>query len=187
MTYIRTSNDKYMEKDKQQRKRSGDTLKGDSRLYVKNFKVRVGVRKKNYLISSGYGYFIPSFRKAENLEQVSDYVEKGIRSKEIQPLVKYLDFKVPEIAKAASVSSSTVSRWRPETSIGLSGSSQFFKMDEVIRKGVNLFGGEEQFKVWLTSPNLAMGNASPSKLITSILGVDLVDEALDALSYGNVM
>jgi uncharacterized protein (DUF2384 family) len=60
-------------------------------------------------------------------------------------------------------------------------------MDEVIRKGVNLFGGEEQFKVWLTSPNLAMGNVPPSKLITSILGVDLVDEALDALSCGNVM
>lgn len=151
------------------------------------FKVSVAGKERIYSIHSGYGYFIPSFRKAENLMQVSQYVERGLPSKEIETIVRYLNFKVPEIAKAAAVSPSTVSRWKPETSIGIPGSSQFFKIDEVIRKGVNLFGGEEEFKNWLNSPNLALGNVVPAKLITSLIGVDLVDEALDALHYGNVM
>ncbi len=153
----------------------------------KSFRITVAGRKKTYPIHQGYGYFIPALKKAENLEDVSSYLEKGITSKEIKPVVKYLDFKVPEIAKAATVSVSTVLRWQPETSIGLPGSGQFYKIDEVIRKGVSLFGGEEQFKTWLNSPNLSLGNAVPLKLITSTIGVDLVDEALDALIYGNVM
>lgn len=153
----------------------------------KSFKVSVAGKERTYTIHSGYGYFIPSFRKAENLMQVSQYVEGGLPSKEIETIVRYLNFKVPEIAKAAAVSPSTVSRWEPETSIGLPGSSQFFKIDEVIRKGVNLFGGEEEFKNWLNSPNIALGNVVPAKLITSFIGVELVDEALDALHYGNVM
>ena len=154
---------------------------------IRSFKVTRGGKKKDYLIHTGYGYFIPSLRKADNLVQVSELIENGIPSKEVEPIIKYLDLKVPEIAKAAAVSPSTVSRWKADTSIGISGSNQFFRIDQVIRKGVDLFGGPEEFKGWLQSPNLALGNNIPAKLITSSIGVDMVDEALDALHYGNVM
>ena len=153
----------------------------------KSFRVSLGGRSKRYSVDQGYGYFISSLKKARNLQEISGQLERGIPSKEIKPVVRYLDFKVPEIAKTASVSASTVLRWQPETPIGSSGSGQFFKIDEVIRKGVSLFGGEAQFKTWLKSPNLSLGNALPIELITSLVGVDLVDEALDALIYGNVM
>src|SRR5690606_20563447 len=111
----------------------------------------------------------------------------GIPSKEVQPIIEYLEFKIPEVAKAAAVSSSTVSRWDANTSIGVPGSNQFFKIDEIIKKGVDLFGGLDELKNWLTLPNLALGNVTPVSLLPSLIGIDLVDEALDALHYGNVM
>lgn len=154
---------------------------------IRSFKVTRGGKQKNYAIHTGYGYFIPSLKKANNLVQVSELVENGIPSKEVEPIIEYLDLKVPEIARAAAVSPSTVSRWKADTSIGISGSNQFFRIDQVIRKGVDLFGGPEEFKGWLHSPNLALGNNVPAKLLTSSIGVDMVDEALDALHYGNVM
>lgn len=154
---------------------------------IRSFKVTREGKQKDYTILTGYGYFIPSFKKANNLVQVSELVENGIRLKEVEPIIQYLDLKVPEIAKAAAVSPSTVSRWKADSSIGISGSNQFFRIDQVIRKGVDLFGGPEEFKGWLHSPNLALGNNVPAKLITSSIGVDIVDEALDALHYGNVM
>lgn len=154
---------------------------------IRSFKVTRQGKQKDYAIHTGYGYFIPSLRKAESLVEVNELVESGIRSKEVEPIIEYLDLKVPEIAKAAAVSPSTVSRWKAKTSIGISGSNQFFRIDQVIRKGVDLFGGPEEFKSWLHSPNLALGNNVPAKLITSFIGVDMVDEALDALHYGNVM
>ena len=144
-------------------------------------------KQKNYAVQTGFGYFIPSLRRAENLVQVNELVEAGILSKEVEPIIEYLDLKVPDIARAAAVSPSTVSRWKDESSIGVPGSNQFFRIDEVIRKGVDLFGGPEEFKDWLHSANLALGNNTPAKLITSNIGVEMVDEALDALHYGNVM
>lgn len=156
-------------------------------LQPRSFKVTRADKQKEYSIRTGYGYFIPSFQKAANMVEVAELVEKGISSEEIGPITGYLGFKVSEIAKATAVSASTVSRWDPETSIGVPGSNQFFRIDQVIRKGVDLFGSLEELKGWLQSPNLALGNAVPAKLITSMIGVELVDEALDALHYGNVM
>jgi putative toxin-antitoxin system antitoxin component (TIGR02293 family) len=144
-------------------------------------------KEKVYTIRSGYGYYIESIQKAKNLVKVSELIEHGIAKKEIETLIEYLELKVPEIAKAAAVSSSTVSRWDPETSIGVAGSSQFFKIDELIKKGVDLFGGPEEFKGWLNAQNIALGNQVPLKLVTSQIGIELVDEALDALHYGNAM
>jgi putative toxin-antitoxin system antitoxin component (TIGR02293 family) len=158
-----------------------------SGLLSQSFKVSRGGIKKEYTVHTGYGYFIPSLQKAENMLQVAQVVEEGLQSAEIGPILDYLGFKVSDIAKAASVSASTVSRWHPKTSIGIPGSNQFFRIDQVIRKGVDLFGGLEELKGWLQSPNLALGNAVPAQLITTAIGVELVDEALDALHYGNVM
>lgn len=152
-----------------------------------SFRVMREGKEKVYKIHSGYGYYIESIQKAKNLVKVTELVENGISLKEIENIVQYLDLKVPEIAKAAAVSPSTVSRWEPETSIGVPGSSQFFKIDELIKKGVDLFGGTEEFKGWLNTENIALGNQIPLKLITSHIGIDLVDEALDALHYGNAM
>ena len=152
-----------------------------------SFKVSRAGQEKEYAVHTGYGYFIPTFQKAENMLQVAKVVEKGLLSEEIMPISKYLGFKVSDLAKAASVSVSTVSRWKPKTSIGVPGSNQFFRIDQVIRKGVDLFGGLDNLKGWLQSPNLALGNAVPAKLLTSVIGVELVDEALDALHFGNVM
>jgi putative toxin-antitoxin system antitoxin component (TIGR02293 family) len=148
--------------------------------------VREG-KSTSYVVAGGFGYFIPALKKAGNVGQVARFVEMGFRSKEVRPLIDYLEFKVPDIAKAAAVSTSTVSRWRPTTSIGVTGSEQFFKIDEIVRKGVDLFGGEEEFKQWLDNPNRALGNIAPLTLVKTRLGAELVDEALDALDYGDVI
>lgn len=152
-----------------------------------SFKVSRAGQEMEYTVQTGYGYFIPTFKEAENMLQIAKAVEKGLLSEEIIPISEYLGFKVSDLAKAASVSASTVSRWKSKTSIGVPGSNQFFRIDQVVRKGVDLFGGLDDLKGWLQSPNLALGNAVPTDLLTSVIGVELVDEALDALHFGNVM
>src|SRR5690606_42158490 len=99
-----------------------------------------GGQEKEYAISTGYGYFIPSFRKAENMLQVAKVVEEGLESAEIMPILDYLGFKVPDIAKAAAVSARTVSRWHPTSSIVVPCSNQFFQIVQFIRHAYTLFG-----------------------------------------------
>lgn len=205
MTILVVSNDMVMKKRKQLKKAAGlkKTGKANSSqvqepatAYVKQanaeevlvtFKVTRGGRQTSYSIKSGYGYFIPSLRKATSLSKVNELVERGIKSKEVSPIIEYLGLTVPEVAKAAAVSPSTVSRWKDNSSIGVAGSDQFFRIDEVIRKGVDLFGSPEDLRGWLQNPNLALGNTSPAKLMTSRIGVEMVDEALDALHYGIIL
>jgi len=160
---------------------------GEMAVSYQSFKVTHAGRQKRYEVRTGYGYFIPSVRKAENLTQISALVEAGIPSKQIEPVIDYLEMKVPDVAAATSVSPSTVSRWKADTSIGGPGSHQFFRIDEVIRKGVDVFGGLDELRGWLQSSNIALGNQVPAKLLTSQIGVEMVDEALDAMHYGNVM
>ncbi|WP_373522803.1 antitoxin Xre/MbcA/ParS toxin-binding domain-containing protein [Aquiflexum sp.] len=142
---------------------------------------------KFYNIPGGYGYFIPAFTKAGSMTEVGKLLDQNLLSEDISPIVDFLDLKIQEIAKAASVSPSTVSRWDSKSPIGTPGSYQFFKIDEVIKKGVDLFGNTTHLKEWLDGPNMALGNEAPIKLITSMIGLELVDEALDALHFGNVM
>src|SRR5689334_3152258 len=99
-------------------------------------------KKSVVSVKTGYGYMVPSFTKAGSLVEITTLVENenGIPSSEIEFLVDYLELNVPEIAKAADVSTSTVSRWKTNSRIGKSGATQFFKIDEVVKKGVDVFG-----------------------------------------------
>lgn len=152
-----------------------------------SFQISRSGHQKSYHVPSGYGYFVPAFTEAKGMTEISELLDKNLLSEDVSPIIDYLGLKIYDIAKVASVSPSTVSRWDHTSPIGTPGSYQFFKIDEVIKKGVELFGTPAHLKQWLDSPNLALGNKAPIKLITSMIGLELVDEALDALHFGNVM
>jgi putative toxin-antitoxin system antitoxin component (TIGR02293 family) len=151
------------------------------------FQVSRSGKVKSYDIPSGYGYFVPAFTKAKGMDEVGELLDKNLLSEDISPIIDFLGLKIHDIAKAASVSPSTVSRWESKSPIGTPGSYQFFKIDEVIKKGVDLFGNTTHLKQWLDSPNMSLGNEIPTKILTSMIGLEMVDEALDALHFGNVM
>lgn len=148
--------------------------------------IRAG-KEIDYPVSSGYGYFISSLQSARNLAQLSTMIEVGFPLSEVQSVIDFLQLKIHEIATAASVSTSTVTRWKEDSSIGTAGSHQFFKIDEIIKKGVALFGTPALLRTWLVTPNMALGDQTPRKLLLSVIGIALIDEALDALHFGNVM
>jgi putative toxin-antitoxin system antitoxin component (TIGR02293 family) len=151
------------------------------------FTVNRGGVQSHYEINSGFGYFLKSLDNAKNLVEVGEKLDKNLSYAEILPIVDFLGLKASEVAKAASVSPSTVSRWMKDSLIGSPGSFQFFKIDEAIKKGVEIFGSTSNFKLWLNAPNLALGQVMPFSLILSATGLEMVHEALDALHFGNVL
>ena len=152
-----------------------------------SFKVKRAGKENIHTVISGFGHFIPSLKKVRNMAQVDSILSNGLPYREVEPIIEYLHFTIPDIARAASVSTSTVSRWSSQSSIGIPGAIQFFKIDQLIKKGLELFGSPTQLRIWLQAPCLALGNAVPTELLISPLSIELVDEALDALHYGNVM
>lgn len=105
---------------------------------------------------------------------------------DIEPIIEFFEYKQQDLAQFLDVNPSTVSRWRSNDSdIGSLRSKNIFEVDRIVSKGVRLFGSEKKFKEWLVTVNYALGDTRPVDLLKDPFGVDMVDGALEALSWGN--
>lgn len=141
----------------------------------------------NFQTHGLYGYFITRAGKASNLLQLMELIEEGIKLKEIKPMMSYLEFELDTMAKLLEVSPRTVQRWEGDTLIGKLAGKHVIDLDRLINRGVEVFGSEESFKDWLNQRNIALGDQRPIKLLAQPYGIELVEDAVDALDYGQVM
>jgi putative toxin-antitoxin system antitoxin component (TIGR02293 family) len=104
---------------------------------------------------------------------------------QIIPIIDFLDYKQKDIAQFLDVNESTISRWKSkDAEIGSLRTKTIIDIDEIIAKGVRIFGSEESFKDWLNTSNYALGDQKPIELLKNPYGVEMVEEAIDALSWG---
>jgi putative toxin-antitoxin system antitoxin component (TIGR02293 family) len=107
---------------------------------------------------------------------------------EINPIIQYLGYSQQEMAMVLEVDPSTLSRWKKEDKpIGKLRSKTMFDMDYLITKGIRVFGSDKNFKGWLNAINYSLGDKRPIELIKDPFGIELVDNAIEALSWGNVI
>jgi putative toxin-antitoxin system antitoxin component (TIGR02293 family) len=105
---------------------------------------------------------------------------------DIEPIIEFFEYKQQDLAQFLDVNPSTVSRWRSNDSeIGSLRSKNIFEVDRIVSKGVRIFGSEKNFKEWLSTVNYALGDVRPVDILKDPYGVDMVDGALEALSWGN--
>lgn len=150
---------------------------GSSGYYILNDGV------KSYLpkVPSRSGYFIP-----DDHTTVSEPQEYYYR--QIDPIIQYLGYSQAEVATLLEVDPSTLSRWRKQDkSIGKLRTKAVSELDQLIAKGVRIFGSATAFREWLNTTNISLKDQKPVDLLKELDGFELVDEALDALSWGSVM
>lgn len=63
-------------------------------------------------------------------------------------------------------------------------SEKIIEMAEVTNVGLDVFGDMPKFKLWLDTPNFALGNMKPMDLIKDSYGKELVISELVRISYG---
>ncbi|WP_416446297.1 antitoxin Xre/MbcA/ParS toxin-binding domain-containing protein [Leeuwenhoekiella sp. A16] len=102
------------------------------------------------------------------------------------PVLDFLNLNQDEKAKILDVNPSTVSRWKSaDGKLGILSSKMVYDIEELIEKGISVFGSEEKFINWLETDNYALGDDKPKELLQDPRGLELVDEALDALAWGS--
>lgn len=100
----------------------------------------------------------------------------------------YLDFTTNDIAEVMEVDPSTLFRWKKEDrKLSKSLTKNLLEMDQIIAKGIRIFGSEELLSHWLHTPNSALGNQKPAQLLKNPYQITLVDQALEAISWGNII
>jgi putative toxin-antitoxin system antitoxin component (TIGR02293 family) len=138
-------------------------------------------------VQAGFGWLIPEVRNAQNILELNELADAGLRYDSVKQLENYLELTAQNLAKIAGISARTVSRWDPQTNIGTLPSKNLIKLDEVVRRGIEVFGSSESFKSWLEQPNVALGDRRPQELLLTPYGTEIIQDALDSLEFGGVM
>jgi len=63
-------------------------------------------------------------------------------------------------------------------------SEKIIEMAEVTQVGLDVFGNIDKLKLWLNSPNYALGNLKPIELLKDSYGKELVISELTRINYG---
>ncbi|MHA8065345.1 type II RES/Xre toxin-antitoxin system antitoxin [Aquirufa sp. ROCK2-A2] len=61
---------------------------------------------------------------------------------------------------------------------------KIIEMAEVTKIGLDVFGHIDKFKLWLNTPNFALGNLKPLELLKDSYGKELVMSELTRINYG---
>lgn len=88
-------------------------------------------------------------------------------------------------AEFLSVSTKTLERYKKNLqSFKPIHSEKIIEMAEVTNVGKEVFGDMEKFKLWLDTPNFALGNMKPMELLKDSYGKEMVISELTHINHG---
>ena len=65
-------------------------------------------------------------------------------------------------------------------------SEQLLKLEELYKKGIELFESADEFNKWLKSESFGLGNIKPINILNSVTGIDLIYEELVRIEFGAI-
>lgn len=139
--------------------------------------IEVGIRPYHFFRSSPSVVNDPT----ESYGVVLDFHETG-------QFFDFLNFTTSDIAEVMEVDPSTLFRWKKEDrKLSKALTKNLLEMDQIIAKGIRIFGSEELMSEWLHTPNAALAHQKPAYLLKNPYQISLVDQALEAISWGNIL
>lgn len=98
----------------------------------------------------------------------------------------YTPFTESEWASFLDISGKSMQRYRQAQSHSFKPlhSEKIIEMAEVTKAGLDVFGHMEKLKLWLNTPNFALGKLKPVELLKDSYGKELVMGELTRINYG---
>ncbi len=94
-------------------------------------------------------------------------------------------FSENEWAELLDLSTKSLQRYKQaDKAFGPLQSEKIIEMAEVTHTGLEVFDDMEKFKLWLETPNYALGNHKPVELLRNSYGKELVLGELTRINYG---
>ncbi len=97
----------------------------------------------------------------------------------------YTPFSESDWANFLDISTKSLQRYKQSSKqFKPNQSEKIIEMAEVTSVGLDVFGDMNKFKLWLDTPNFALGNLKPMDLIKDSYGKELVISELTRINYG---
>lgn len=126
--------------------------------------------------------------RTDMVSEPHPYLDDTMSFSETKVLFDFLDYSQHDVAEVMEVDPSPLFRWKKEDKTLTRLLTKTIKdMDKVIAKGVRIFGTEALFSAWLHTQNHALDHKKPADLMRDPYGLELVDQALEAMSWGSFL
>ncbi|MEO7210643.1 MAG: antitoxin Xre/MbcA/ParS toxin-binding domain-containing protein [Chitinophagaceae bacterium] len=112
-------------------------------------------------------------------------IHEGIPYSFFQLMLHYTPFTEKDWADLLDISSKSLQRYKQSAQKFKPGQSEkIMEIAEVTNMGLEVFEDMEKFKLWLDTPNFALGNLKPIELLKDSYGKEMVMSELTRINYG---
>jgi len=112
-------------------------------------------------------------------------IKEGIPFEFFALLQKLSPFTLGQWSEMLDMSTKSLARYRDsKKNFKAIHSEKIIELAEVTKLGLDIFGSGEQFKLWLETPNQALGRQKPMDLLHDSYGKDLVINELTRTDQG---
>ncbi len=161
-----------------QREENGDALQLNEPAIA--YPQSVAARAIAFMGSAGKKDFYP----VKNERDFIDVIRKGIPKKAIDNLVDKTGIPANEMATLMRLSDRTLRRYSPQTLLSPEQSERVIELSRLYSRGQVVFGNLENFKEWMNSTVMALGNIKPKSLLDTSLGIDILMNELGKIEHG---
>jgi len=112
-------------------------------------------------------------------------IRGGIEFDQFQKMVSKYPFSLEEWSSFLHLSERTIQRYKKEDkNFDALQSEKILQISLLYQRGVEVFGDQNNFDIWLDSINIALGNIKPKELLDNAFGIALLEEELTHIEHG---
>ena len=116
---------------------------------------------------------------------VIQVIREGVPYSFFSLIQDYTPFSEHNWAKFLDISTKSLQRYKQTSKVFKpTQSEKIMEMAEVTNVGLDVFGEMNKFKLWLDTPNFALGNIKPIELLNDSYGKEMVITELTRINYG---
>ena len=119
-----------------------------------------------------------------NKHQYISLIRHGVSMQTLLHLMKSTDISAIEIASILHTSERTLRRYTNDTLLNPEQSERIIELARLFSRGAGVFGSLDNFKTWMNSPIVALGNIKPKELLDTSLGIEILQEELGRIEHG---
>jgi putative toxin-antitoxin system antitoxin component (TIGR02293 family) len=158
-----------------------------------NFEERLNQEINSLVNQPGAAYLRTSIKQNITLDEffedkmlIINAIRAGIPYSFFRLIQMYVPFSENEWAGFLDISTKSLQRYKTAGNFNFKPihSEKIIEMAEVTRAGLEVFGDIDKLKLWLNTPNFALGNHKPIDLLRDSYGKDMVMSELIRISHG---
>ena len=113
-----------------------------------------------------------------------DLIRKGLPKKVLDHLLAKMDISEDEMAAILHVSKRTLQRRTTQESLNEEQSERLIELAKLYSKGEEVLGTLENFKSWMKTSLLALGNKRPKDFLDTSIGIGILLDVLGRIEQG---